>query len=91
MGTRSKNVESIRHEPNTALNIRKGVVFDGNCAHEVEPFEGERYSLIFFTVKKYQEVSSTVKRKMINMGADWPTAASLKRLKASIPRSAAKK
>lgn len=26
-------------------SIRKGVVFDGNCAHEVEPFEGERYIL----------------------------------------------
>lgn len=35
-----RNVEGVRKEPNVLLNIRKGVVFDGNCAHEVQPFEG---------------------------------------------------
>merc|ERR1712232_1208785 len=84
-GARSADVESVRDEPSVALNIKRGVVFDGNCAHEVEPFEGERYSLIFFTVKKYKKTSSAVKRKMINMGADWPTRRSLAKLANEVP------
>ena len=84
-GTRS-DVEQVRNEPSVALNIKKGVVFDGNCAHEVEPFKGERYSLIFFTLKKYKKASDAVKRKMVNMGADWPTIASLNGFQAKVPR-----
>lgn len=84
-GTRS-DVEAVRKEPSLALNIKKGVVFDGNCAHEVEPFKGERYSMIFFTGKKYAKTSAAVKRKVVNMGADWPTTASLNRLQAKVPR-----
>lgn len=83
-GTRS-DPELVRKEPSLLLNIKKGVVFDGNCAHEVEPFTGERYSLIFFTVKKYKKASDEVKRKMIDMGADWPSSTSLKRLTAEVP------
>lgn len=89
-GKRSNTVERVRAEPSLALNIRQGVVFDGNCAHEVEPFKGERYSLIFFTVKKYKKTGHSVKRKMMSMGADWPTTSSLKRLRGNIPRLAAK-
>lgn len=88
-GSRS-HVEEVRNEPSVLLNIKQGVVFDGNCAHEVQPFEGERYSLIFFTVKKYKKASNAVKRKMSQMGADWPTDASLKRLQAKVPRLSAK-
>jgi hypothetical protein len=84
-GTRS-DVEQVRGEPSVALNLKRGVVFDGNCAHEVEPFAGERYSMIFFTGKKYKKTSGAVKRKMVHMGADWPTIASLDRLKAKVRR-----
>ena len=52
-GRRSSKVKKVRGEPSIALNIKKGVAFDGNCAHEVEPSEGERYSLIFLTVRKF--------------------------------------
>ena len=86
-------VEDARAEPSVALNIKKDVVFDSNCAHEVEPFEGERYSLIFFTLKKYERASSSVKRRMVKMGVDWPTAKVLKRLSANVaglPRSSKK-
>ena len=89
-GKRSNAVEKVRDEPSIALDIRKGAVFDGNCAHEVEPFEGERCSLIFFTVEKYMEASLRVKRKMISMGADWPTDASLNNLRSKVPRLATK-
>ena len=45
-GARSSRVE-VRGEPSLALNIMRGTVFDGNSDNEVEPFKGERYSLIF--------------------------------------------
>ena len=92
-GMRGSQVEDARAEPSVALNIKQGVVFDSNCAHEVEPFEGERYSLIFFTLKKYERASSSVKRRMVKMGVDWPTAKVLKRLSANVaglPRSSKK-
>ena len=75
----------VRHEPSAALKIKAGLVFDGNCAHEVEPFKGETYSMIFFTVKQYKHASDVVKRRMNSAGADWPTAASLKRLMTNVP------
>ena len=31
-----------------SMNLKRGAIFDGNCAHEGEPFKGERYSMIFF-------------------------------------------
>ena len=46
-GARSSRVEEVRGEPSLALNIMRGTVFDGNSDNEVEPFKGERYSLIF--------------------------------------------
>ena len=66
-------------------------MFDGNCAHEVESFRGERYSLIFFTVEKYKKASNAVKRKMVNMTADSPTVDPLERLQVKVPRAAARK
>ena len=37
---------------NKKKDLLTKLVFDGDCAHEVEPFRGERYSLIFFIVEK---------------------------------------
>ena len=31
------------------LGLDRFAQFDGNCAHMVEPFEGERFSIIFFS------------------------------------------
>ena len=72
-GVRSAAIEASRDEPGNASNTRRGVVFDGDCAHEVEPLRGKRYSLIFFTVENYQKASNAVKRKMVNMTVDSAT------------------
>ena len=90
-GVRSAHVEAVRDESGNGLNFRRGGVFDGNSGHEVEPFRGERYSLIFFTVEKYKKASNSVKRKMVNITADSPTDDLLERLQASLPRAAARK
>jgi hypothetical protein len=45
----------MRDQDAEAFDTRNGfVLFDGNRAHEVEPFLGERYSLVFFTIGVYE-------------------------------------
>ena len=90
-GARSADVEALRDEPGNASNTRRGVVFDGDCAHEVEPLRGKRYSLMFFTVEKYQKASNAVKRKMVNMTVDSATDDILERLQAKVLRAAVRK
>lgn len=48
-------LEAMRDQDADAFDTRSGfVLFDGNRAHEVEPFLGERYSLVFFTNGVYE-------------------------------------
>ena len=43
------SLEELRTCPSTVLSSGKALcLFDGRRAHEVEPFSGERYSLVFF-------------------------------------------
>merc|ERR1711907_161204 len=47
-------VESLDKKDAVALDISKATaIFDGNRAHEVEAFKGQRYSLVFFTARGY--------------------------------------
>ena len=51
-------LEEMRDQDAEILDTRNGfVVFDGNRAHEVEPFEGQRFSLVFFTIGAYESGS----------------------------------
>ena len=54
------------------------VLFDGLRAHAVTPFEGERYSLVFFTANHYDRARPTVVKALVGSGAEWPNYASLK-------------
>merc|ERR1711920_465026 len=43
-------LETLRQQDATVFDLSKDtVVFDGNRAHEVDDFEGQRYSAVFFT------------------------------------------
>lgn len=47
-------LESLNMKDAKSFDLAKNtVVFDGNRAHEVEPFKGERYSAVFFTSSGY--------------------------------------
>merc|ERR1712032_639084 len=47
-------LDTLKMKEATAFDLAKNtVVFDGNRAHEVDPFEGERYSVVFFTAGGY--------------------------------------
>lgn len=53
--------------------MRRWVLIDGHRAHSVEPFEGERYSLVFFTSSGFLKVNARDKEHLIRCGMEWPT------------------
>ena len=48
-------------------------VFNGNCAHYVEPFEGERLSFVFFCVSNYWRAAPSVLAQLRERGFALPT------------------
>lgn len=75
-------VETLNAKDAVTLDLSKhSEVFDGNRAHEVEPFTGERYSLVFFTASRYQHAKDVPFLKN-ECGFPWPTPAALNSLKA---------
>merc|ERR1712151_1189974 len=48
------SLDDLQAKDATVFDLAKNtVVFDGNRAHEVGDFEGERYSVVFFTASGY--------------------------------------
>jgi len=63
-------------------SIRNSVLlFDGNCLHAVEPYDGkERYSLVFFTLRGFERASRKEQGQLADiLGAPLPSASSLQR------------
>eukprot|EP00928_Gymnodinium_smaydae_P032155 TRINITY_DN23361_c0_g2_i1.p1 TRINITY_DN23361_c0_g2~~TRINITY_DN23361_c0_g2_i1.p1 ORF type:complete len:601 (-),score=124.85 TRINITY_DN23361_c0_g2_i1:158-1870(-) len=60
-------------------------LFDGNRTHAVEPFEGERFSVVFYTSGGFERTQSGVKRALVNAGVTWPTQAALAYFRKQLP------
>jgi len=77
------DVETLEKKDAKVFDISKATqVFDGNRAHEVEGFCGERYSVVFFTARGYGHL----KKEQVNFlrqkaGFPWPTPSELAELK----------
>jgi len=56
-------------------------IFDGTRAHEVENFEGERYSIVYFTASGYQKVPKDNVAYLQKLGMPWPTPKAMDTLK----------
>ena len=81
------DVESLRGQPSIVFDMRsRPAVFDGNCGHEVEDFQGERFSLVFFTVQGYEKADCAARRAVRAVSGNWPTAAALRRLHKQVPQ-----
>ena len=80
-------VEQLRGQRRLVLNLKRDgpCVFDGTCGHEVQPFKGERYSLVFFTLSKYKTAIAAVRRAILQSGADWPSPERLRTLAERLP------
>jgi hypothetical protein len=71
-----KEKDCVKHDLS-----KKTVVFDGNKAHEVEPFTGERYSVVFFTSGGWKKASGDCVKKLKQVGFAFPTASEISALK----------
>merc|ERR1739848_42927 len=47
-------------------------LFNGNCAHYVEPFEGDRYSIVWFTLGCHAKTSAEDRDKLSRLGMPMP-------------------
>lgn len=77
------NLDTLQKKDGVVFDLSKEtVVFDGTRAHEVEAFEGERYSVVFFTAKGFQKGQpEDVKFLKTSCGFPFPTPADLSKLK----------
>jgi hypothetical protein len=66
------NVDSLKKQDSVSFDLAKtSVVFDGNHAHEVEPFKGERFSIVFFTAGHYGKLK-TANKEFLKKKAGFP-------------------
>lgn len=85
------DVELLHKQRSVVLDLkRKPAVFDGTCGHSVEPYKGERFSLIFFTVLKYNRAGAVERRTLRRAGSTWPSPNTLHHLRQWLPKRPAK-
>jgi len=79
-------VEDLDAQDGVSLGVKgEPVVFDGNRAHEVAPFKGERYSIIFFTMGEHCRATPETRRYLEGLGFRFPSDESMKRAIALVP------
>ncbi|CAJ1404113.1 unnamed protein product [Effrenium voratum] len=82
---RCGDVKDLPRQECQVLNVdQKPHYFDGTKAHEVRPFKGERFSVVFFTVGMYSAVSASVKDASAKLGFCMPTPESIEAAKATV-------
>ena len=70
----SSPLERLRRDDAQAINSHSGLLlFDGRRAHAVAPFEGDRYSLVYFTVPKYARVLHADREMLMRCKVVWPS------------------
>lgn len=82
-GLRSKALDCLSHSDAHVFNIMKEtVLFDGRKAHEVDPFCGERISVVFFSCRNFNKVGSkNIAFLKKSAGFVWPTGSNSQRMK----------
>ena len=71
------NASNLGETGSTLLDVSQPVVFDGSRAHAVEPFTGERFSVVFFSVNKFSAASKQRQEFLLQLGFQFPTEASI--------------
>jgi hypothetical protein len=68
-----QDVSTLSESDSVVLDPRHGVVlFNGLQPHGVEPFQGERYSLVFFTTSKFKRATTQVRKQLKPLGIRLP-------------------
>eukprot|EP00927_Polykrikos_kofoidii_P079659 TRINITY_DN76456_c0_g1_i1.p1 TRINITY_DN76456_c0_g1~~TRINITY_DN76456_c0_g1_i1.p1 ORF type:complete len:446 (+),score=78.94 TRINITY_DN76456_c0_g1_i1:80-1339(+) len=73
------DVETLAQKDRVVLDIKsQSFLFDGCRAHEVEPFSGERFSMVFFTSKGYHKLPVKQQEYLKQKARfPWPSPASM--------------
>lgn len=67
-------VQTLPQAEREVLDLQKNLVlFNGNCAHGVQPFCGARYSLVYFTLGSHAEATAEDRTRMDKLGFPMPT------------------
>merc|ERR1712080_20865 len=66
---RSTPLEALRPNGKVQFDIKNGLaMFNGNSAHEVESFQGNRFSIVYFTLGCHAEASPADKAGLRSLG-----------------------
>lgn len=72
------SVEALDAQDSITLDLTQSLtLFNGNNAHGVQPFKGDRYSLVFFTGSGYNKIASKERATLTKLGFVVPTDASM--------------
>jgi len=78
-------VETLKSKDSVVMDIKpKFTLFDGNCAHGVEQFKGERFSLVFFTSKGHAKIKDHDRKRLQKAGFRLPTEKLVKEMKGHV-------
>ncbi|CAE7031519.1 unnamed protein product, partial [Symbiodinium microadriaticum] len=65
---KSTNLKALPYDKKVTLDISKNLVlFNGNTAHEVEDFEGNRFSVVYFTAGCHPKMPDDVRKQLAQL------------------------
>eukprot|EP00929_Paragymnodinium_shiwhaense_P093803 TRINITY_DN5407_c0_g1_i1.p1 TRINITY_DN5407_c0_g1~~TRINITY_DN5407_c0_g1_i1.p1 ORF type:complete len:426 (+),score=150.78 TRINITY_DN5407_c0_g1_i1:67-1344(+) len=77
-----KKIEELNPKDSVRYDISKqSVLFDGNRAHEVDPFTGDRYSIVFFNSSGWAKMKKPLVKNMKKIGFEYPTKDTMAKFK----------
>jgi hypothetical protein len=80
--TGEASLEDLKEKDKMQVNIRDNLLlFDGNRGHFVQPFQGERYSLVFFSVRTWNKIPKSEMELAKKCGIPIPTEKSMNYVK----------
>lgn len=81
-------LEDLKQKDKVQLDISDSLLlFDGNRGHLVQPFKGERYSLVFFSVRTWNKVPKKELAEAKKVGIPMPTDKSMKYAKSLLGKT----
>jgi len=73
-GEGRNSLEAVRKTKKEQFDLKNGLaMFNGNCAHSVEDFDGSRFSIVYFTLGCYNDAQPEDKAKLQQLGVPFPS------------------